>query len=619
MDAEAVEEEKGDDAVEEKDCEEKVEKDADVNGTKDEKAVECEEKTEEKVEKTGEEKTKGKLGEGSNDVDKVKDRKEEVNVDEGEGSKEAKTLDKDAEEVKYPDTLEESEQEKNEEAEESQEEKKEEDHDEGQLQKSKEGKVSKKRLRRRSFGVRVRRDRKKERKEVEEKAVAKKEKTADSKKNKKEEKKKEKDEKENDRTPTIVDRPVRERKSVKRLVSIIDKDAHKEFKIEKGSRTPLKDIPNVASKLRRKNDDTLKLLHNILFGQRCKAFEIRGHISRFSGFVWHDDEEKRENKVKEKFDKCTKEKLLEICDVLDIQVSRASIMKEELVTTLIDFLVAPHATTTVLLAEKEKGSKAQEDSKLSKAIGKGMMSQKKNEDYSKGKSRKPQSDSDKDSEEEEEEEHENEVETENGVPEKSDDEMPDQTESEEKDVSKESGDDTRKRKSKAKSSGKKDSAGKAKNNKAVTVEKPKKPTSSRSSVEDYDRRVSSKEKEKGVKKSPTPTKFAGKKDAKGKNKSKDSAAKPSDEELRSAICEILKEVDFNTATFTDILKQLAKQFDIDLAPRKSSIKLMIQEELTKLADESDNEEDDGEGEPEKEEGNAGKDEAMPASTEVKAN
>jgi len=70
--------------------------------------------------------------------------------------------------------------------------------------------------------------------------------------------------------------------------------------------------------------------------------------------------------------------------------------------------------------------------------------------------------------------------------------------------------------------------------------------------------------------------------------------------LRDATCEILKEVDFNTATFTDILKLLARKFNADLTPRKSSIKLMIQEELTKLADGADDEED-GEGEAEKDE------------------
>ncbi|GMP52170.1 hypothetical protein CsSME_00018094 [Camellia sinensis var. sinensis] len=91
----------------------------------------------------------------------------------------------------------------------------------------------------------------------------------------------------------------------------------------------------------------------------------------------------------------------------------------------------------------------------------------------------------------------------------------------------------------------------------------------------------------------------GKKVAKGKDKPKEVKLRPSDDELRKAICEILKEVDFNTATFTDILKQLAGRFKMDLTPRKASIKFMIQEELTKLADEADDEEDEGDTEKDK--------------------
>lgn len=51
----------------------------------------------------------------------------------------------------------------------------------------------------------------------------------------------------------------------------------------------------------------------------------------------------------------------------------------------------------------------------------------------------------------------------------------------------------------------------------------------------------------------------------------------------------------------------AKQFDMDLSPRKASIKIMIQEELTKLADEADGED---------EEEDAEKDEARPTGQEV---
>jgi hypothetical protein len=51
--------------------------------------------------------------------------------------------------------------------------------------------------------------------------------------------------------------------------------------------------------------------------------------------------------------------------------------------------------------------------------------------------------------------------------------------------------------------------------------------------------------------SPTPRVFLlfeGKKVAKGKDKTKEEKLRPSDDELRDAICEILKEVDFNTVS-----------------------------------------------------------------------
>ncbi|KAE8723561.1 hypothetical protein F3Y22_tig00012370pilonHSYRG00179 [Hibiscus syriacus] len=171
------------------------------------------------------------------------------------------------------------------------------------------------------------------------------------------------------RTP-LTDRPVREQKSVERLVASIEKGSSREFQIEKGKGTHLKDIPNVAFKLsRQKTEDAFRLLHTVLFGRRGKfthipcplqAAQIKSNISRFSGFVWHDNEEKQRSKVKEKLDKFNKEKLLEFCDVLDVPVMKAmkaTTRKEDIITKLIDFLVVPHATTTVLLAEKEKSSK----------------------------------------------------------------------------------------------------------------------------------------------------------------------------------------------------------------------------------------------------------------------
>ncbi|KAK3013182.1 hypothetical protein RJ639_007901 [Escallonia herrerae] len=445
---------------------------------------------------------------------------------------------------------------------------------------------------------------------------------------------------------SVIERPVRERKSVERLVAVIDKDSVREFYIEKGRGTALKDIPNVAYKLsKRKTDDTFKLLHTILFGRRGKALQVKNNISRFSGYVWHENEEKQKLKIKEKFDKCVKEKLLDFCDVLDIPITKTTAKKEDIVIKLIDFLVAPYATTTELLAEKDQSSKKRKRvSKGSSPVSgstpskRSTKSQKGIESTSKVEEEKITSETEDESEEDEQEEEKNV----NGVPEISEDEMPEHAESEEKEDESESESDEDRGKNKhssKKSSSKKESTEKAKTKKNTTPKKsspppkrtPSKSSSNRSKVEidnDTTPKTFSRKKKTDIvvqEKSSTPKKSAskekpvekkdsadsgkkvssvlrvphsflmqGKKIVKGKEKTKEDKLRPSDDELRNAICEILKEVDFNTATFTDILKQLAKRFDTDLTPRKSSIKLMIQEELTKLADEGDDEEDEGE-------------------------
>ncbi|KAF5728464.1 hypothetical protein HS088_TW21G00611 [Tripterygium wilfordii] len=422
------------------------------------------------------------------------------------------------------------------------------------------------------------------------------------------------------RTPA-TDRPVRERKSVERLVASIERDAVKDFLIEKGRGIPLKDIPNVAFKLsRRKIDDTFKLLHSILFARRGKVVQIKSNISRFSGFVWHENEEKQKTRVKEKLDKCNKEKLLEFCDILDIFVAKATTKKEDIITKLMDFLVAPHATTDVLLAEKEKPSKGQKRKRVTKTSPKSGIesskrsakSSRKSEDASKSEKKSSVDTEDSEEEvEEKDEEEQREGENGNNVTEKSDDEMLEHSASEEKDESEDnSEEDTRRNKSSSKSPAqKKVPAGKSRR-KVITVSNktsspfkrtPKMSSSKRSKADDESdarTKVSSRKKiEKVVEDEKSTPRKSASKEKTGKNvtKRKEKAKvnkPPSDGQLRDAICDILKEVDFNMATFTDILKQLAGQFNTDLTPRKSSIKLMIQEELTKLADEVDDE--DGE-------------------------
>jgi len=97
------------------------------------------------------------------------------------------------------------------------------------------------------------------------------------------------------------------------------------------------------------------------------------------------------------------------------------------------------------------------------------------------------------------------------------------------------------------------------------------------------KRTQSSEKEIEEKKS------SGKEAAKGKGEPVETGL-PSKAELKKTIIGILKKVDFNTSTFSDILKKLVDHYKIDLAPRKGAIKIMIQEELTKLS-EADNDED----------------------------
>eukprot|EP00268_Persea_americana_P029655 TRINITY_DN2867_c0_g2_i1.p1 TRINITY_DN2867_c0_g2~~TRINITY_DN2867_c0_g2_i1.p1 ORF type:complete len:712 (+),score=291.46 TRINITY_DN2867_c0_g2_i1:224-2359(+) len=421
-----------------------------------------------------------------------------------------------------------------------------------------------------------------------------------------------------------LDRPVRERKSVERLVVAIENEPVKELVILKGRGTPLKDIPNVAYKLsKKKSDDTVKLLHAIIYGRRGKASQIKSNISQFSGFVWNENEEKQQAKIKERLDKHVKNKLIEFCDVLDIPVARATARKEDLVSKMLDFLMAPHATTDLLLAEKDQPSKSNKRKRtvnIGASKKSGITSAKRSPRKRRkiGDTPKPKEKSASDTEDDDEQEEG--VKNENGIPDADVDEPSEHSESE-KDEDEQDNDESRKIKHGFNSSWGKSvedvSVKKVRTPKKISLATPAKSvqkTYSRQSkskpddTSDTSPRVFSRKKknEDTLKKKPstssksTPKAKAGKKVAKEKDKPKKKESGPSEEELRKTICEILKAVDFNTATFTDILKQLTSHFNADLAPRKSAIKLMIHDELTKLADEAEDDEDE-ESDDEKEE------------------
>nr|XP_010906203.1 protein DEK isoform X2 [Elaeis guineensis] len=431
-------------------------------------------------------------------------------------------------------------------------------------------------------------------------------------------------------TPSSIDRPVRERKTVERLVEVIEKEPNKEFLVEKGRGTPLKDIPNVAHKLARKKPADLKLLHQTLFGRKGKAVNFRSHILQFSGFVWHESDEKQRAKMKEKLDKYVKDTLLDLCDLFDIPVSRTTMRKEDLVAKLLDFMVAPHATTDVILADKQQSMKSRKRKRVTKgSASKGVAEappkqsrkkQTKREDSPNSKGKIVQ-----ENEEEVEKENENGISDEDEALKQSEFEVKESESEEAADEDEDDNEDSGKSKEdKKRSSKQRGSVGKEKSKVEkssrkssfpTTTKSPTKVSSSKRALErpkaendkDVGAKVFSRKKrnvdaarKKSTLKSDKKEKATGKRLPRGKGKSME-AEYPSEEELRKTICEILKEVDFNTATFTDILKQLATHYKKDLTPRKPAIKELIQEELTKLADEAEEDEDDEDEDAEKEE------------------
>lgn len=438
-------------------------------------------------------------------------------------------------------------------------------------------------------------------------------------------------------------RPTRERKTVDRYFeSLVARcSATKPLSIEKGQGTQLKDIPNVAYKLsKRKPDDNLQILHSILFGKKTKAHNLKKNIGQFSGFVWVENEEKQRAKIKEKLDKCVKERLLFFCDILNIPVSKSAAKKDELSVKLLDFLESPHSTTDSLLADKEqkskkrksKGKTSKSKGSLEKAAGKSAKKDQKSGGEKRKRSPKIEEDETDDepsstrdeSGDDNDDEEVNEVGTdqEGSGSEKEEDE--EQEDEEEK---------PKKKKSNVNVSIKKDSGNKvtekpkvvkkdnpAKSPKSVTKStKVSSNTTSKRGASGADSLVTPK-KQKVEKKSEEEENEFVKENASDKKKSTKSPAKvsekegkeksgkkaktePSNEEIHEAVVNILKEVDFNSATLSDIIRKLGSHFDVDLMHRKAEVKAIITDVINNMSDEEEGDDDpEAENDEEKNEG-----------------
>ncbi|KAI8018367.1 Protein DEK [Camellia lanceoleosa] len=436
---------------------------------------------------------------------------------------------------------------------------------------------------------------------------------------------------------TPIDRPSRERKTVERYSEpSTGRSASKGLSIEKGRGTQLKDIANVAFKLsKRKPDDNLQILHTILFGKKTKAHSLKRNIGQFSGYVWVENEEKQRARVKEKIDRCVKEKLLDFCDVLNIPINRGNVKKEELSTKLLEFWESPHPTTDTFLADKEqKGKNRKEKAPTSRIASSREASEeasvkKRKQTPQVGVKRKrsskteeeevddkvepsdtkneSQDDDDNDTIPNEESEHEESKSEEVEEEDEPKEQMPIEKKSSKKNVKKDSG---------AKTSAKSISAKKGTPEKSVKSpskstkksssstskkgttdadgtsgpsSKPKVSATKRQMVEKKsgDQSASAKEKVKSKKQpSKSSSNVSAKDQGKGKA-SKKSKPEPSKEEMHAVVVDILKEVDFNTATLSDILRQLGTHFGVDLMHRKAEVKAIITDVINSMSDEED--------------------------------
>ncbi|GAV81603.1 DEK_C domain-containing protein [Cephalotus follicularis] len=427
------------------------------------------------------------------------------------------------------------------------------------------------------------------------------------------------------------DRPTRERKVVERYSapSVARSSATKPLSIEKGRGTQLKDIPNVAFKLsKRKPNDNLQILHTILFGKKAKAHSLKRNIGQFSGFVWVENEqEKQKAKVREKLDKCVKEKLMEFCDVLNVPINKAAVKKEELSLKLLEFLESPHATTDILLADKEqKGKKRKVTSgdKVSSGEASDTPAKKRrtsqagekqkhssnveeeeedddddrvdspdakvdsDDDNDNDTTTKEESDHDETKSEEEEDEHEEQMSGKKGSSRMNDlgHETKDKSTSGKKKVSSAKSVKTSVKSTKKSpgSSLKQDGSASGGTSKSKSSSSKKQKVQKESSKEQS---VSNKDKATGKKQSKkSPTKVLTKDQGKGKTNKK-AKAEPSIEEMHAVVVDILKKVDFNTATLSDILRQLGTHFGVDLMHRKAEVKDIITDVINSMSDEED--------------------------------
>ncbi|KAG7336241.1 hypothetical protein KOW79_000934 [Hemibagrus wyckioides] len=390
----------------------------------------------------------------------------------------------------------------------------------------------------------------------------------------------------------------REKKTVQRLNMQMGKPKEK-LKIESiGHGDKLGDIARVNHAIGKLKAPQLKPLHKIIYDRPGAVSSLRKHLRLFNGFPFELDSDPY-NKKKEKVLKLPKIQLRTICQILDLERSGT---QSVLVDRIMQFLINPTNSGKPVILKKKKKKKTTKDAKREKKTS----SKSKQQQLESGKSKAIVTDSSSDDADEEDEDK---IKNKDG--EKSDSQKHEGDESmseEEEDIDSDEGPeddkDDESPKSKQTSSKKKLTTKKADDSDQAVSDEDEDEEDDDDDDDDDDESAEDTPPKK-VKKKPAPQKKVKAKPApktkkadSSSNRKKNAASKtklkiessdddddddeplikmikkpPSDEQLKSAVKDLLKDANLEEVTMKQICQQVYDLYpDFDLTPRKDYIK-----------------------------------------------
>ncbi|KAF4102910.1 protein DEK [Onychostoma macrolepis] len=379
----------------------------------------------------------------------------------------------------------------------------------------------------------------------------------------------------------------REKKIIQRL-DLMSKPKEKPKIESTGTGAKLGDIVRINHSIGKLKAPLLKPLHKIVYDRPGTASTLRKNLRLFNGFPFGEESDLYNKKI-EKLKRLHKEQLKTICQTLDLERSGTQIVLSE---RIMKFLVHPTNSGKPILKKKKKTTK---DAKREKSSSKSKKPQKKVES---GKS-KPivtDSSSDDDDDDDDEEGKENSKDTEKSVTasQKNKDSGDKSSDKEEEDEEEDEDDDAPEE-----DSNKEEKTPPQK--KSLTTKSTKKPEKSEQTASDEsdqdvheDKNAKKTKKPSAKRKAPAKpipkTKKADSSSNRGKkkaSKSKDESESsdedqplikmikkpPTEEQLKEAIKDLLKDANLEEVTMKQITRQVYDKYpDFDLTSRKEFIK-----------------------------------------------